>query len=125
MATTARRLIDKNGREMSIIKLGKTFADPSAPWRGQGNPRQVPDAEVAARGVFVPLYSQVFLGSGEKESKGLMRGEQICLVAAPPSGENLVDFDEIVDDEVHWKIVRPQVLRPGATSVMYAFEVRR
>lgn len=125
LAQTAERLIEKTGRPITLVKFSKEPEDPSKPWRAPT--ARVDAQEVEATGTFVPLSSRTFLGIEDSMPQDVNRGEQICLVAGLADDESLLNFNEIIDsaDDTRWKIVRPQVLQPGATRLLYAFEVKR
>lgn len=125
LATTTKRLIDKSGRPVTIVRLATNNDDGSKPWRGNATPR-VDATEVAGIAVFVPLSSNTFLGQ-ESNLEPDRRGNQVALFAAKDDQDNdLTKFDEIKDETgERWKIVQGQLLRPGSTKLLYAFEVKR
>jgi len=124
-AETARRLIDKNGRAITIVKLSQALDDNAKPWRGEAAPRTTPEDSVDAIGVFVPLSSQQILGIQASPDLDVTRGQQICLVAANNSAGDLTLHNEILDGGTRWRIVRAQLLQPGSTALLYAFEVKQ
>ncbi len=125
LAATAQRLVVDAGRPIILVRLDTEPPDTSKPWRAP-TPRSTGATEVPCTGVFVPLSSRTFLGSEAYLPQDVNRGEQICIVAALDTSEDLLTFNEIIDEDgTRWKIMRPQVLQPASTKLLYAFEVRR
>lgn len=122
LAAVAKRLIDREGRDISIVKLDEDPADPTKPWRSSAAPRGSAATAVAGKGVFVPLSGSdlgLTFTSGDEDST-------VCLFPGSSDGGNqLEDFDEIIDGSQRWRIAETQVLQPGATRLLYAFLVQR
>lgn len=115
----AKKLIDVNGRTISIINLNETPPDPNKPWRGQADPTSGQTA-VTGKGAFVPLGGSD-LGHRFSESDP---DDQVCLFpAADDQGFPLEDFDEILDNTTRWQIKETQVLQPGNSRFLYFFRV--
>lgn len=123
---TAKRQIEKNGREISVVKLAESEEEDETPWRGTVKPRVEPDKSFDTHGVFVPISSTSYLGiEFTFKQDNVARGQQIALVPAVDAEDDLLAFDEIHDDGSIWKIVNSQVLKPGALPILYAFEVKQ
>lgn len=123
LAITVKRLIDGSGRPITLVKLNQGATDSSKPWRGLADPRATPAATASGNGVFVDPSSLSELGI---QASGDKRVDKIVMFAAnDDGGENLLNFDELVDDTERWKIVKVQLLQPGATKLLYFFEVGR
>lgn len=123
LAAVAKRLIDENGRTVSIIKLDKTAADPNKPWRGPVDPRATPIFTVTGKAVFVPLGGSD-LGIEWPQDNNLKRGDQVCLFAADnDTGQELEKADEIEDGAGRWAIINTQLLQPADQRLLYFFEV--
>lgn len=116
LAAVAKRLIDANGRSVTLIKHGSNPQNTEQPWRGQAD---YPVAQVTGIAAFVPA-TQV-------DSKlGWKQGADYFLFPASDDGGHLLEFfDELVDGNVHWRIVHADVVGPGATRVLYMIEVAR
>lgn len=126
LQATANRLVDENGRSITLEKLNKTPADNSKPWEGPADPRVSVQATVTTDGVFVDPGSASKLGIMVDGSDLLKRSEQIVIVAPGSTvTQDLSTFDEIVDESVRWKIIGAQKLKPGSTTLMYILGVRR
>lgn len=128
MAETAERLIHKNGRAVTIVKLDQGSDDATKPWRGTTAPRDEPEETVEAIAAFVPISSASVLGfeAYSPDGSDSRRENQVALVASNDAeGLDLNQFDEIHDGDVIWRIVKTKELRPATTSVLFAFEVKQ
>ena len=120
LSLTAERLVEANGRDVTVVKQGKTPIDASKPWRGQEAP---PLISVTGKAVFVAPGD---LGKHYQNTDDTKRGEQVALFAAANDGGNdLSTFDKITDGSVDWHIMRTQLLQPASTRLLYMFEVNR
>lgn len=119
-AATAKRLIDKHGRSVTVVKRGKQPSDSNKPWRSQAAP--VTD-EVTGIAVFVNSSDLGYMVRDEENTK---RSVKVALFAADDDGgNNLETFDEIRDGSVKWQISKAEVLFPADTRILYMFEVAR
>lgn len=120
LAATAKRLIDANGRTVTVRKQGSTPVDPAKPWRGQSTPEA---DSVTGKAVFV---SPSDLGYVVENQDNVKRADQVALFSAnDDGGKALETFDTIVDGSVEWKILRTEVLKPADTRLIYQFEVSK
>lgn len=122
---TAYRVVQKWGRSVTVVKGSETATSASEPWMGSDSEYTAATAssEVATKAVFVDPKSDTNFGWVEEMGITLhAKGSQIAIVAA----RGLVDLSQhegIEDGTVTWKIERAHVLKPGDTTVLYAFEV--
>lgn len=119
---TAQRLINANGRTVSVIRLSRALDDAGKPWRGTANPRTTPDATQSLKGVFVSAGSATDLGFLTEVPETIALEHKFMITAAV-TGVELEDYDEVVDDSKYYKIVRCQKLQPGDTALLYFFEL--
>lgn len=123
---TADRLIKKSGREISIVRLALAEDTDETPWRGTTKPRQEPEDVVETSGVFVPISATSYLGIEIVfKNDNVARGQQVILVPALASEDDISEYDEVHDNGSIWKIVRAQLLKPGPVPLLYAFEVKQ
>lgn len=123
----AKRLIDANGRDISLHKLSATAADPLKPWRGPGVQTQTDT--INAKAVFAIGNTSI-----PTESRGLAFDwvdmdllkvtRHVCLVAA--SGlPDLTDYKIINDGSAkNWNILWGQCLQPGTDRLLYVFGIK-
>lgn len=118
LAATAKRLIEKNGRTVTVQQQAVTAADASMPWRATPTPAAV---SVTGKAVFVDSAS---LGITYVNEDNVKRGVQVALFAASNDGNNELEaFDTIEDGTRTWKITNAEVLQPADTRLLYMFEV--
>lgn len=118
-AATAKRLIEENGRDVTLVRKNQTSADNAKPWRGPATAVNVTVGTVKA--VFYPI--------DEEDEKGglLRRGEEKMMIAhdslAVP--EDLEDIDHVSDGGRIYKVVKACPLGPGDVRIAYEFVVKR
>lgn len=127
LALLAKRLIDANGRDISLFKLDATAANALKPWRGPGV--QTTSDQVTTRAVFaigntsIPTESRgLAFDWVDKELLKVTR--HVCLVAA--SGlPDLTEYKVINDgDAKNWNILWGQCLQPGTERLLYVFGIK-
>lgn len=124
LAATAKRLIEANGRSITLLRANSTPTDASKPWRGAAASAATAlgGASITAIGVFVsPSGSQ--LGRTRREDGTLsVVFEQVCLVAAAslPAGTDLEEFTRVTDGGRVWRIEVVEPLNPGSTALVYS-----
>ena len=128
LAATAKRLIDKNGRAISIVKLERDPVDGAKPWRGDPSPRDTgqPEATATTIGVFVEPGSIKHWGFMEISEELIGRWEQVVMVSG--NGVNQVDleeYDEVVDGTIRWRIQNVIKLKPADLTMIYALGLSR
>ena len=124
LAATVKRLIDKNGRTVTITKQGKTPTVAAQPWRGQSANPTVLDT-VSGKAVFVSTEPGS-LGAQWMNRDNTKRSDQVAFFSATDAGTVALEtYDTITDAGSQWKIVRAQRLKPGDTSLLFVFEVDR
>lgn len=123
----AKKLIDKHGREIVLIRSSSTPADSQKPWRGSDEPASGPAAddgtEVTATGVFLEVT--------ERDEPFLLikRGATALLVAPSDmvTEQDVTQFEAVRDGNAEtattWHIVAAHVIAPGTQEILYTFEV--
>lgn len=128
--TLARRLIAKDGRQVTFSKLVTTSADGDRPWKGPT--RDVGDPPPLTGGV---TCFAVFLPDGagfgttfELESL-FAECEKVLLVAPPSTGEDLTTYHVLVETELalpaRWNIHMIKTLMPADLALLHAIGVKR
>lgn len=123
LLATAQSLLAANGRSVTFIRHNQTLADATKPWQGPADPRATPAASSVQSAVFVEPASAVKLGVASEQSDLIMNSEQIMIVAA--GSVDLLQFQEVLDGTVYWKITTITSLRPGTTTVLSFVGLRR
>lgn len=119
LAATAKRLIDKNGRDITLTKRDRTPTDANKPWRG-GN--AAPTSVGPIKGVLVPFTAEEIDGSL------IRREDKKALVAANDDDSELLEqFDVLIDGDPAdpWRILDVELINPGDVRVIYKFQVRK
>lgn len=123
----ANKLINKEGREVSFLKLADTSADPDRPWKGAaraaGEPPPVSHIAVAMA-VFLPVGSG--FGKEYKIDELFKGAEQHLLTPPHDSGTvNLAEYNLVEDSGVRWRITGILELKPATQTVLFAMGVAR
>lgn len=130
-AATAKRLIEKNGRAVELVRRNTAPGDAARPWAGNtGTVDEVAGGDrQPAIVAFVPVG-----GSGlghlfpkrQGDSSGQRRLVGLVATSSLEEGTDLETFDHLVDDDGKvWGIVTVEELNPAAPSILYALALTR
>lgn len=125
LATTAKTLVDANGRDVTFLKFDRAAADANKPWRGPSDARGDADASVDLKAAFVEPSGAVRLGITSEHGALFRRAQQIMIVPAASTAEDLTTFQEVVDGGSNWKITDIETLKPADVTLLYFVGVRR
>lgn len=119
LAATAKRLIELNGRTVTLVRKTRTAADAAKPWRG---PSGTGNTTVATpKAVIYPAV--------EKNEDGALvsRGFEKAMIAHDSLSpkQDLTDIDAIVDGGVTYKVIKAYRIGPGDTTIHYEFDLKR
>lgn len=121
LAALAKRLIDANGRTVTIVKNGTTPQDTEQPWRGLSDYQT---ASVTGIGAFVPS-TQLKTWEVSTVDNTKRASNYVLFPASDDRGHLLEFFDELLDGDTRWKITSVEVLGPAGTRVLYMIKVSR
>jgi len=115
-ATTAHTQINKNGREITVIKPADRRKE-WEPWAGDDESESDEYAtKITVKGVFADSRT---LGE-QYNLTDLPDGQKMCLVSALSVGDNkLEEFSGVQDGDTRWAIKGVKVLEPGTVRIMY------
>lgn len=124
LANTAERLIEENGRTLTLVRAGETAADPAMPWRADTT---AGETRLDVIGVISEFKNEDFDGTLVR------RGDKMALVAHnsvadEASGSDSViieEFDRLLDAGAEWKILGVEPIHPGSTRIMYILQLRK
>lgn len=116
---TVQQLIAQNGRQVTFVRLDRSPADASKPWRSSPDPRAALDASVVVDVVQADPTSLEDLGFSSEEQESVDRDSRTYLCAPPVGGQLLDTFDEVLDGGERFKITKVDVLQPAATRMLY------
>jgi len=126
LADVAKRLVEANGRAVTLVRYKQTPGTPSQPWKGPGSPTAAPDASVSVKAVIVSVASAQALGISVPDDDTLKRTSQIAIVAPGSAlAEDLATMNELVDGGVRYSVSFVEKLRPAATTLLYFIGVAR
>ena len=118
-AATAKRLIEANGRTVSLIRKVATPGDTDKPWRG---PTSDGDDEVGdVKAIVYPVNAR------DVDGNNIRRGDEICIIAhtSLASPEDLRDIVFIEDGGRRFKVMNSEVIGPGDVVIVYSFQLRQ
>lgn len=124
LAATAKRLVEANGRSVTLYRQSRTPAAAGQPWRGPD--LTSPDDTEAVTMAFVPA-SGAGLGKMLVDRDGnLVRAlDQVGLLAATSAGTFVVEEgDAVVDGSTVWRVVVVETLRPASTALLYVLGLK-
>jgi hypothetical protein len=117
LAATAERLINANGRDVTIVQKDRTPADANKPHRGGG----ASDTSVGpVKAVIIPFSAD------DVDGTLIRRNDKRAYVAANDTGVSLIEqFDTLTDGSDTWRIEAVDVINPGATRLLYDIQLRQ
>lgn len=124
-AATAKRLIEKNGRLVQLLKANTAPDNPAEPWLGNSNAPSTGEGG-DSRDVKVAFVPPSGSGLGRSVVQALSgngkRLDEIGLIASAslPAGVNLEGFDRVRDGSDIWQIVGMHHLKPADVSILFA-----
>lgn len=127
LAATAKRLVEANGRAVSLLKDNRDPDNPAQPWRGTSTAPSAPEDTQAAIIAFVPAGGSG-LGRLASDAAGtlLVQLDQVGLLAATTvDGIDVEKFDRVLDDGTSWRIVTRAKLQPSTTAVLWVLGLKR
>ncbi len=110
---TAKRLIDKHGREITLQKMSIVPADPNNPQDGS----TTAPAELVVNAVQ-DAYTE------EQMDSVIERGDVKFLVWGG-TATDVETYDKIVDGSTKWRIISVEPIRPGTFTYLYTIQARR
>lgn len=121
----AERLIEENGRTLSLVRRDQgNPVDPAKPWRSS---TEVAEITVSVLGVFIEFEKEDFDGSlvrrGDKRI--LIADKSVIDEGGSAANLQIEDYDHVLDGTVRWKILTVNLIEPGAIRIMFDLQVRQ
>ena len=115
LAQTAKRLIEKNGRTVTLRSVSPTPADPTKPWRARS------DADVEVSVIAVILDNKL---TDEDE---VLRGTRKAYVAQESAPVvDLSDYGLLIESSgEQWKVDSVEILTPGDVVIYYKLMLKQ
>jgi len=126
---TAQRLIDKNGRSITLVRQDRTNDNASRPWKNNADPSGAGAQKEIVKGVFVPpntvrQFGLTALGQGA-EIEDLIANSENVIIISPGDAYDVREFQEVIDGTETWGIVGTQILRPADLVLLGFLGVKR
>jgi hypothetical protein len=121
----AERLIEENGRTLTLVKLDEgNPVDVAEPWRAS---TEADEISFDVLGVFIKYEKDAIDG------EFIMQGDKQVLIAAKSVEDEsgsaaeiaIEDYEEIVDGGQRWRIMDVDLIEPGPSRVLYDLQVRK
>jgi hypothetical protein len=123
LAATAQRLIEANGRSVTLVERSSTPEDASKPWRGPDED-VTPPTQTTVTGVFLSATSETELGELLQliDAGLIQRGQKFLMVAADslPSTLDIRAQASVLDGAQSWAVQEVATLQPGSTPLLHA-----
>ena len=121
----AERLIEENGRNLSLVRLDQgNPTDPAMPWRGSTDADEI---TVVVKGVVIEFEKEDFDGTlvrrGDK--RVLIADKSVIDEGGTATNLKIEDYDFMLDGLVRWKIMNAELIEPGDTRIMFDLHVRQ
>lgn len=120
---TAKRLIEANGRDVTLIRKNDYVTDSNKPWRGNdGNNNMEPvDEEVGTIKAVVYPYND-----RDIDGNNVRRGDSMMIIAHTSLSpvEDLKDIEFVDDGSRRYRVMNAGKIAPGDTIIAYQFQLR-
>ncbi len=125
LVDTAVKLIEKNGRPVSIRRSEKTAGDPAKPWGGAGDTTTVTDESTTA--VFLNQNAQDLEARLSAVSRLVLSpvesNKALVYIAARDIGVAPTIADKLVDGSRVLEIEQVETVQPGSQAILYILKV--
>ncbi len=125
LVDTAVKLIEKNGRPVSIRRSEKTAGNPAKPWGGAGDTTTVTDESTTA--VFLNQNAQDLEARLSAVSRLVLSpvesNKALVYIAARDIGVAPTIADKLVDGSRVLEIEQVETVQPGSQAILYILKV--
>lgn len=133
LAAVSERLIEENGRAITLVAEPRTKVDPTMPWKGpildEVDPDYVAPVNLELFGVFVPpnqvrIFGLSSLGKGTEFVDLMAFSDQVII--SYPTQVDLTPYTAVLEsDGSRWGVVAYQLLKPAEVQLLSFIGVRR
>ena len=116
LANVGQRLISQNGRTVTLVLKSRISLDVNKPWRADDGD----GLSIDVKAVLIPY--------DEKDIDGdlVRRGDKQAYISAVGlESYDISLFDELIDNNVIWKIKNIEILNPGELLLLYILQLRK
>lgn len=122
LANTAKRLIDENGRSITVNRKSTTSANANRPWGSTVTTNADTLTTIALEA------SSMGQGAGGRKTyitQEVLRQDQksFLINAIDSTGKDLTLFDELIDNEENYSVETVDIFQPGSVILLYEFIV--
>ena len=122
LQAVATRLVRKNGRDVSLVRLSRRAKDPSKPHRGTS---EIEEAKITVK-AFIADYAE-----DDIDGDAIRRGDQRALIEVNletagdiNSATDFTKFDRLIDNGREWRIVTIGPVQLGSTDLVFKAQLR-
>lgn len=121
----AERLIEANGRDISLVRRDQgNPTDPAKPWRDS---TEVATITVVVKGVVIEFEKEDFDGTlvrrGDKRI--LIADKSVIDEGGSAANLKIEDYDHVLDGGTRYKILSAELIEPGPLRIMFDLQVRQ
>jgi hypothetical protein len=121
----AERLIEANGRDLSLVRRDQgNPTDPAKPWRGS---TEADEITVVVKGVVIEFEKEDFDGTlvrrGDK--RVLIADKSVIDEGGSATNLKIEDYDHMLDRGTRYKIMKAELIEPGPLRIMFDLHVRQ
>ncbi len=121
----AERLIEENGRTLTLIRMDQgNPTDSAKPWAGS---TEAAEERFDVTGVIIAFEKEAIDGEtvrlGDKQI--LIAAKSVEDDSGSATNIDIEDYDVVLDGTVRWTIVIAELIEPGSLRILYDIHVRR
>jgi hypothetical protein len=122
LQAAASRMIEQNGKLLTLKQHQATPTNPMKPWRGSG---------ASSFAQTITCYGVIIPNDELDDKQSMRRGDATCYISAtsfstgtPPTLQDMVQFSFLIDDEGYsWHIHGVKITNPGPVRVLYELQL--
>ncbi len=120
LAETSQKLIEKNGRDVTIIKNSETLSDNNKPWRGSTpGMDNTNETAIDCKALFTGIESVVGKDNVQMQSQVALVAAKSAISGQPPTETDLTDFDRVSDGSRTWEVIKIIAVNPGPRALLW------
>ncbi|KKN40611.1 hypothetical protein LCGC14_0731730 [marine sediment metagenome] len=130
-ADLAERLINKNGRAVTVKTVVPAPVDPATPWKTDGT---ATTTTVSAKAVFLDpegattfeeLMVKISQGLSVEDRTSIEKAETNAWIPAKSVPNGISIEDTLIDGSTEWAISSVKLIQPGPTAIVYILGISR
>jgi hypothetical protein len=126
LAATAKRLIEGNGRSLTLTKRSEVLTDNQKPWRGTApGALNVNETALTVIGLFTGFESVVDTITKEKRSMQVVLIAAKSAVTTGGADIDLTPFDLVIDGDRRYEVNDTKLVYPGTTRLLWKMSLKQ